>query len=162
MNSTGDVKARVNTLIMGIGNLLLGDEGVGVHAAQALLEDQLPENVQVIDVGTAFLDALPDLEKAQHIIVIDAVNANDEPGSVYRMELGECNQPERIDSMHGFDLFRMLAVAQNNLPAEITVLGVEPACMNWSTQLSPQVLEAMPVLLDAVYKEIGVDNTCQY
>jgi hydrogenase maturation protease len=59
----------VRTLILGIGNLLLCDEGVGVHVALALQQEQLPENVIALDVGTAFLDALPEIEKADRIII---------------------------------------------------------------------------------------------
>ncbi len=149
-------KNPVNTLIMGIGNLLLKDEGVGVHAAHALLESNLPEGVEVLDVGTAFLDALPALENAQRIIVIDAMKADGKPGSIYRALLDECSSPTRIDSMHGFDVFRMLAVAQNSIPDEVIVLGVEPECIDWGMELSPQVVDAMPFLLDAVHKEIGM------
>ena len=103
-------------LILGIGNLLLGDEGVGVHAAQALMKKDLPEGVTVLDIGTAILDALPELEKADRVIVIDAVMAGKEAGTVYRIPYDDCEKPERIVSIHGFDLSRVLAMTSRKLP----------------------------------------------
>ena len=115
---------EAKTLIMGIGNLLLGDEGVGVHAARALSRVQLPEWVEVLDVGTAFLDALPALENAERIIVMDAMKAQGKPGTVYRVPLDQCERRECLDSLHNFDIFRMLAIAQNNDPVSAIVFGV--------------------------------------
>jgi hydrogenase maturation protease len=69
---------------MGIGNLLMGDDGLRVHAARALTQVELPETVAVLDVGTAFLDILPELEDAERIIVMDAMQAHGEPGTIYR------------------------------------------------------------------------------
>ena len=63
----------MNTLILGIGNYLLGDEGVGVHVAHALAQTKLPENVSVVEAGTAFLDVLPEIERADRILLIDAI-----------------------------------------------------------------------------------------
>ena len=67
-----------DTVVLGVGNLLLGDEGVGVHAARALLAGDL-HDAEVLDVGTAILDALPALERARFIVVIDAVEAGGTP-----------------------------------------------------------------------------------
>jgi hydrogenase maturation protease len=63
----------MRTLVLGIGNLLLCDEGVGVHAVRALQLEKMPEDVVIIESGTAFLDALPEIEKADRIIIIDAM-----------------------------------------------------------------------------------------
>ncbi len=65
----------IKTVVLGFGNLLLGDEGVGVHAAQ-VLSGNCPEGVEVRDIGTAILEAIPDFEKADKIIVIDAMKAH--------------------------------------------------------------------------------------
>ena len=100
----------MKTLVLGLGNLLLADEGVGVHAARALMEKGCPEDTTVLDIGTAILEALPDLEIADRVIIIDAVKADGVPGSVYRMPYEEFLKPEVIASMHGFDLSRVLAL----------------------------------------------------
>lgn len=143
-----------NILVLGIGNLLLGDEGVGVHAAQALIREALPEGVRVLDIGTAILDALLDLETADFVIVVDAVKADCAPGSVYRIPFDEMIHPDCIASMHGFDLSRVLALTQRQTAPEVLVIGVEPATMEWGLELSPDVQSALPIVLDQVRKEI--------
>lgn len=142
------------TVVLGIGNLLLGDEGVGVHAASALTEnDGLPAGTEVLAVGTAILDALPALEKADRVIVMDAMKGGGPPGTVYRIPFDECKKPETIASMHGFDLSRvMMLTGRSDLP-DVLVFGVEPAQMGWSMELSEPVAAAMPALLEAVSKE---------
>jgi hydrogenase maturation protease len=144
----------VDTLVMGIGNLLLGDEGVGVHAAQALIKMDLPDSVEVLDVGTALLDALPALENKKRIIILDAMKAHGKPGTVYRTLLDHCQPNQRIDSMHNFDLFRMLAFAQNEINPEVVVLGVEPAIIDLGLELSPEVSASLPLLIEAAQKEM--------
>jgi hydrogenase maturation protease len=144
----------MKTLVLGIGNLLLGDEGVGVHAAHALLAEDLPPHVKVLDIGTAILDALPDIEDADRIIVLDAVKADGPPGSVYRLPFDECEHARCIASMHGFDLSRVMALTGRTQPPEVLVMGIEPEQMNWSLELSPTVAAALPILLREVAKEL--------
>jgi hydrogenase maturation protease len=141
-------------LVLGIGNLLLCDEGIGVHAAQALMRSDLPEGVKVLDIGTAILDATIDLEDADFVIVIDAVKADGTPGTIYRVPFSDMQRPENIASMHGFDLSRVLALAGRETFPDVLVIGVEPAVIDWSLDLSPQVAQALPVVLDQVMAEI--------
>lgn len=141
-------------LVLGLGNLLLADEGVGVHAARALIDEGCPGNVTVLDIGTAVLDALPAIEEADRIILIDAVKAGMEPGSVYRMPFDAFLRPECIASMHGFDLSRVLALAERHDVPEVTVIGVEPETIAWSLDLSAAVASALRVVLELLREEI--------
>lgn len=143
----------MQTLIIGLGNELLGDEGVGVHAARVLQRAGLPENVQVIEVGTAILDYLEYLENAERIIIIDAMKGDGLPGTVYRIPLADCQGQACIASMHGFDLFRVMALAGTPVTPSATVFGVEPENVKWSLELSPAVSEAMSFLVEAVRRE---------
>jgi len=143
-----------NTLVLGLGNLLLGDEGIGVHAAQALLEE-CPGGVEIQDIGTAILDALPALERADRVIVLDAMKGHGDPGTIYRVPMDQCKGNSCIGSLHGFDLRSVLALAGREAPPQVLVLGVEPAVIEWSMALSPQVKSALPKLLEAVRKEIS-------
>jgi len=150
------------TLVLGIGNLLLGDEGVGVHAARALMGNECSRGVEVLEVGTAILDALPALENAEHIILLDAMKCDGKPGTVYRIPLGKCRTSQCIASMHGFDIFRVLALTGRKVPPEVLVFGVEPSYIGWSMELSPPVSNALAFLVEAVKMEIknasGVDS----
>jgi len=140
---------------MGIGNLLLSDDGAGVHAVKALIERQLPEWVEVLDVGTAFLDALPALETAERIIIIDAMRAAGIPGQIYTLTLEQC-APREMAGLHDFDIFAMLAMANNHRPVEVKVVGMEPKRLGWGLELSQQVAQALPALLDTVCETIGI------
>ncbi len=144
----------MKTLVLGIGNLLLCDEGIGVHVARALLREELPEETEVLDVGTAILDALPAIESAQRIIVVDAVKADGEPGTIYRMPFDSFAPSPVIASMHGFDLSRVLALAGRGDHPEITVIGVEPGVVDWSLDLSSAVEAVLPLAVRAVREEI--------
>jgi hydrogenase maturation protease len=141
-------------LVLGIGNLLLCDEGIGVHAAQALMQSDVPEGVKILDIGTAILDALIDLEDADFVIVIDAVKAEGAPGTVYRIPFENMVRPQSIASMHGFDLSRVLALAGRQTMPEVLVIGVEPGVIDWSLELSPSVAAALPLVLNQVMTEI--------
>lgn len=145
----------MRTLILGIGNLLLGDEGVGVHAARALRRERLPADVVVMDAGTAFLDALPEIELAERIIIVDAMKADEAPGTVYRIPLEECARRENIASLHEFDMARILYMLGRETPPPVVVFGVEPETINWGTDLSPAVQGALPALLGAIRNEIA-------
>ena len=142
------------TVILGIGNELLGDEGVGVHALRILRDEELPDQIRCVEAGTAILEILPDLEEADRIIILDAMKDGHAPGTVYRIPFAECSGAPCIASMHGFDIFRVMALAGRSVPPPTVVFGVEPEQISWSMQLSPPVTEAMPHLLDAVRREL--------
>jgi hydrogenase maturation protease len=144
----------MQTLILGIGNELLGDEGVGVHAARLLLKENLPKQIKIVEVGTAILEALPDLEQADRVIILDAMKDDQPPGTVYKISLDHCSGASCIASMHGFDIFRVMALAGRSTPPPVMVFGVEPQKIDWSLELSTSVTDSMPFLLDAVRAEL--------
>jgi hydrogenase maturation protease len=144
----------MNTLILGLGNLLLSDEGVGVHVARVLADRNLPSGVSVVEAGTAFLDVLPEIEKADRIVIVDAMEGGGVPGSVYRVPFQQCRHPEMLASLHGFDMSRVLFMAGNHRAPEVTVFGVEPARIEWGTEVSPAVQRVLPMIADAILQEV--------
>lgn len=145
----------MQTVILGIGNELLADEGVGVHAARRLGEETLPGQTKVIEVGTAILEALPELEQAERIIVLDAMKDGRPAGTVYKIPLEQCSGTACIASMHGFDIFRVMALTgRTTPPPPVMVFGMEPAEVGWSMELSPAVAASLPYLLEAVRVEL--------
>jgi len=143
----------VKTLVLGVGNLLMGDDGVGVHAAMALCREGGLLGADILEVGTAVLDALPALETADRIIVMDAVCAGEAPGTVYRIPLSQCAENSCIASVHGLSLVRILTLHGKQVPDGV-VLGVEPDHIGWSMSLSSCVEKAFPKLLEAVRQEV--------
>ena len=141
------------TLVVGLGNELLADEGVGVHVVRGLSAGQLGSEVRVLEVGTRILDAASDIAEANRLIIVDAVRGGHPPGTVYRIPFEECARPGIIASMHGFDLSRVIALAGGDPRLEAVVIGVEPALIDWSTELSAAVEEALPTVFEAVESE---------
>lgn len=142
-------------LVLGLGNILMADDGIGVHAVRALRQQDLPEGVVALEVGTAFLEALPEIEQARRILVIDALQAGKSPGTVYRIPYGDCLVKPFLASLHGFDLSRVLALSgRQGKPPGVTVIGVEPARIEWSLELSPEVALSLGAVVDAAQREI--------
>jgi len=149
-------------LILGIGNILLKDEGIGVHVVHQLQKEDLPDNVEIIDGGTAGLDILLSQEGLHKLVVIDAVRAGSEPGTIVKFEIRNSKFETPIFrqsqlSLHQLDLFDAIAVAEkmNTLPEEIVVVGVEPAEVNLGLELSEEVARSVPEVIEQVLEEIG-------
>ena len=156
------VLSQKNILILGIGNILLKDEGIGVHVVNRLKEMDLPENVEVLDGGTAGLELVDFIENREKLIVIDAVKTGDKPGTICR--LTEANlqiKPKGIMSFHEIDFLDALylsEVMKNNTPKEIVVIGIEPKDMSDGLELSPEIEERIPKIIDIVMKELNSGN----
>ena len=142
-------------LVLGLGNLLLADEGVGVHVAQRLLDSEAIDDVVVLDVGNAVLDALPAIAAADKVIVVDAMKGGGVPGTVYRLSIEDCSSAGPIGSVHGFDMKSVLHLVGRKEPPEVTVIGVEPEVIGWSTELSLAVAEALPDVMATVRQELS-------
>jgi len=140
----------VRTAVLGIGNLLLADEGVGVHAVRALAAAGAPRECEIVEVGTALLDALPAIERAERLVVVDAMRGGGVPGTVYRLDGAHLERNRCLASLHGFDLTSVLALAGRETAPDIVIFGVEPGLIDWSLELSAPVREALPALLAAV------------
>jgi len=148
-------------LILGIGNLLLKDEGVGVHVVERLKEIQLPENVEVLDGGTAGFDLVDLIEGRKKLIVIDAVNAGEKPGTIYRLTEENLDiKPKAICSFHEIDFLDALhmSLVMNSRPEEIVVIGIEPKDMSGGLELSPEIEERIPRIIEIVMKELKNGN----
>lgn len=149
----------MQTIILGLGNDLLGDEGVGVHAARLLQREALPPDTKVIEVGTAILKSMSEWEEADRIIVVDAMKGEGAPGTIYKISLEDCSGSPCIASMHGFDIFRVMSLLGRKRPPPVTVFGVEPERIHWSMSLSPPIAASLPFLISAVKAEIETRKT---
>jgi hydrogenase maturation protease len=150
-------------LILGVGNLLMGDEGIGVHAVRELSKRALPSHVDVVDGGTAGLEILGLMEGYGRVVIIDAVDAGLEPGSILRFGPQDVTL-EDVDlplSLHQERVLRVLELADylGRNPASVIIYGVQPEDMGWSTELSPAVQARLDSLLDAVEKELSIEET---
>jgi hydrogenase maturation protease len=154
-----------DTLILGIGNILLKDEGVGVHVVQKLKEMTLPENVEVLDGGTAGLELADYIAGRKKLIVIDAVNAGGKPGTLYRLTKENLDiKPKAIFSFHEIDFLDALHISEvvNSKPKDVVVIGIEPKDMGIGIELSPEIEERIPRIIEIVASELNIDHSESY
>jgi len=144
------------TVIIGIGNLILRDEGLGVHVVRQLEDRELPPGVELIDGGTATMDLLPVIHEAERIVVIDALRAGGEPGTIYRVSPEDLScETQRPLSLHQVGLLEVVGMAkQLGGHVDVAIIGVEPKEISWGMELSPEVEAAMPKVIDAVFEEL--------
>ena len=143
-------------LILGVGNLILRDEGVGVHAVRELEKRDLPPHVEVIDGGTYLMDLLNVIQEAERIIVIDALRGGGKPGTVYRVTPDDLMaETERTLSLHQVGLLEVLGmVRQLGGEPHAVIIGVEPKEISWGMELTPEVEAKLPRVIDAVFEEL--------
>ena len=148
-------------LILGIGNILLKDEGVGVHTAMKMMEMDLPPDVEVMDGGTMGLNLLYYIEGRKKVIVIDTVLVGDPPGTIYRFtdESLVDNKP-MLRTAHGIDFSDVIKTSKmlGTKPEEIVFIGIEPESLDEGLELTPTIEKRVPVLIKMVMKEIETSN----
>jgi len=141
-----------------VGNLLLSDDGVGVHTIQRLQEVvQLPEEVQVLDGGTSGLDLLYYLEGVSHLLIVDAMEVNQPPGTLTRLTGDQVPAYLSLKmSPHEIGLPDMLFAAKlrDLYPEEVVIWGVQPATTEVGLDLSPPVAAQLDVLVEKVLEEL--------
>jgi hydrogenase maturation protease len=146
-----------NTLILGVGSPLMGDDALGILAVQALQALQLP-GVDVIDGGTEGLGLIPLMEMYRRVILVDAVPMDQPAGTIRRLTWDEIRLSghTRSFSLHQSDLSDALILAEtlNCLPSEVVIYGVQPQNTGWDEPVSGAVEHALPVLIEALINEV--------
>lgn len=144
----------MGTIILGIGNVLLKDEGVGCHVAHALEEIPLP-NTKVIDGGTSPNILLP--EDTGKLIVVDAAKGGGMPGEVYRFRLDDIAlERKSFLSLHDIGLIdNLLLMRLLHNTGETIIIGVEPKEIEWGLELSPELQEKIPRIVETILAELN-------
>lgn len=148
---------RPRIAILGLGNLMRRDDGVGVHAVQRLIESrELPPAVEVIDGGTFGLDLLPRIEGASYLLAIDAVDFGGSPGTSCRFANDGLATLPIGKSVHLLGLTDLLNALYllGRAPREVVLLGVQPQSTDWGVTLSPQIAAALDNLVESALAEI--------
>jgi hydrogenase maturation protease len=146
-------------LILGIGNILLGDEGIGVRVIEAMRSQSLPQGVEVIDGGTGGADLIEVIAHRRKAIVVDAMDADCEPGTLMRLSPDDLvpRGDTRI-SLHDVGLLDALHMAGHLgcAPAQIVIIGIQPKSVAWGTELSAELAACVPKIIERVMAELGV------
>lgn len=146
--------------ILGCGNTLVGDDGVGIRVIERLQRLKLSPNVEIIDAGVGGLAILSWIEDADKVIIVDAVQTgNEPPGTVYEFTDKEMPPSNMFMlSLHDLNLVDTLNVGRivQKMPDEIVIIGVEVnRVAEFTKELTPEVEAAIPEVIDLVLKEIN-------
>ena len=145
-------------VVLGVGNILLSDEGVGVRAVESLKREyRLPPEVEVIDGGTSAMEMLDDLACADHLIIVDAVRSGKSPGTMVRIAGDAVPVFFKTKlSPHQIGLSDVLAtlVLTGEQPGGVTVIGVEPYSLATGMALTPQVEALLPKVVAQLVDEL--------
>lgn len=132
-------------VVIGFGNLLMGDDAVGIHVIKHLAAMELPPDVELIDGGVASFEVITDVKNAAEIIIVDALAAGGAAGDIYCVrphELGEMERGENF-SLHQFSLLHSLHLAQQiSLLPPVLIYGIEPALIDFTLDMTPAVNSA--------------------
>ena len=146
-----------HVVILGVGNLLLSDEGVGVHVANRFKEMDLPAGVEVIEGGTDGFRLMNVITDADRLIVVDAVKGGSPPGSIYRFDIKDVSSfPDAYkSSVHQIGILEVVHLSElvGQTP-ETTIIGVEPKSLKMGMELSPEVQEKLPKIIELVLEEV--------
>jgi hydrogenase maturation protease len=150
--------APATYVVLGLGNTLHSDDGIGPQAIERLRNDaRVPADVALIEGGTLGLELLTYIWDCSYLLVLDAVDVGQPPGTLVRMTSDEVQTLPGRGSVHQMgvaDLLVALRVLASRTP-EIVLLGVQPASTDWGTELSPAVAAVLPALTDAAIAELG-------
>jgi hydrogenase maturation protease len=144
--------------VLGIGNLIMGDDGIGVRVVQALNERYcFPPEVELLDGGTLGLDLLPKLEGVERLLVVDAIETGEAPGTMVRLTGEEIPIAMATKlSPHQMGLKDLLSVAalMGYSFGEMVLWGVQPGRIDMGLELSPSVAAALEPLGEKVLGEL--------
>ncbi len=148
----------MKVLVLGVGSILMRDEGIGVRAVEELLRRyRFPEDVEVLDGGTSGIELLSYISGKDYLIIIDAIKGNTPPGTVLKVEGEDVPAIFRTRiSPHQIGLTDLLAVAKitGEIPKEIVLFGIEPKVIEMGLEFSDEVRASFDKLISTVVNEI--------
>jgi hydrogenase maturation protease len=152
--------AARRTLVVGVGNELLRDDGLGVHVARLLSGSPLPPDVDVLEAGTSLLDLLPEVTQYARVVIVDAIRKGSPAGTVFRCDnldiRAAANESVAPLSLHQWGLLDTLAAAERlgMIPRQLTIVGAEPEIIDVGTQLSPTLETAAERIVETLIMEL--------
>jgi len=153
----GDTTSLQKIVILGIGNLLLSDEGVGVHVANELMKMELPPEVSVVEGGTDGFRLIDVITEADYLIVIDSVRGEAAPGSIYRFDIDEVRNcpPGFKTSVHQIGILDVIDMSGLiGKKPHTTIIGIEPKSLEMGMELSPEVKAKIPRIIELIWDEL--------
>ena len=156
-NKKKQIKEKVpRIVIIGVGNLLQRDEGIGIHAIRALQDINLPHDIKLVDGGTS-PDLIAYTRAGDKMIIIDCAKSGGKPGTIYKFIPEDLAAGKGIlTSAHEMGVIENLKLMEltGNKPKETVIIGIEPAEIDWGIELSERLQKKLPELVKVVMREI--------
>ncbi len=149
---------KTNIAVIGIGNILMKDEGVGCHVANLLLSEyEFKPEITIIDAGTTGTDLLPYLEEHDRIIILDAVEFEQEPGFIGSIENDDILARLTTKmSMHHMGITDVLSTAKllDIVPSQLFLLGMQPKDLSVGMELTEEIRKRLPRMLEVAIMKL--------
>lgn len=154
--------------IIGFGNILMGDDGIGVRVINEIKKQEIfkdYENIELIDGGTSGIDLIFTLQDTEKAIIIDAVNAGQAIGEIVVFKIDEIkelfkkNRSFKSFSLHDIDLKEIFELIKTlNIDTEIKIVGISPKKVGYSDKLSIEIESKIPAIISEVKNEVSKSN----
>jgi len=148
-----------DTVILGIGNILLQDDGVGVHVIKQLENEKLPSTIELVDGGTSTLDTLGLFLDYKKVIVVDCLRAGLKPGTIYKIKPEDISNYKKENlSIHDVQILDVVKMANmmNKYP-EVVIFGIEPEKIAVDLEMTQIMVSKIPEIISNIKKELEIN-----
>ena len=148
-----------DTVILGIGNILLQDDGVGVHVIKQLENENLPSTIELVDGGTSTLDTLGLFLDYKKVIVVDCLRAGLKPGTIYKIKPEDIKSYKKENlSIHDVQILDVVNMANmmNKFP-EVVIFGIEPEEITLNLEMTKTMISKIPEIIYNIKKELQLN-----
>jgi len=148
-----------DTVIIGIGNILLQDDGVGVHVIKELENVKLPSTIELVDGGTSTLDMLGFFLDYKKVIVVDCLRAGLKPGTIYKIKPEDIKDYQKENlSIHDVQILDVVRMANmmDKYP-KVVIFGIEPEKISLDLEMTEIMVSKIPEIVSNIKKELGIN-----
>jgi len=148
-----------DTVIIGIGNILLQDDGVGVHVIKELENEKLPSTIELVDGGTSTLDMLGFFLDYKKVIVVDCLRAGLKPGTIYKIKPEDIKNYQKENlSIHDVQILDVVRMANmmDKYP-EVVIFGIEPEKIFLDLEMTEIMVSKIPEIISNIKKELEIN-----
>jgi len=148
-----------DTVIIGIGNILLQDDGVGVHVIKQLENEKLPSTIELVDGGTSTLDTLGFFLDYKKVIVVDCLRAGLKPGTIYKIKPDDIKNYKKENlSIHDVQILDVVKMANmmDKYP-QVVIFGIEPEKIALDLEMTQTMVSKIPEIVRNIKKELEIN-----
>ena len=150
-------------LVLGVGNILLSDEGVGVRVIEDLQQRQLPNCVEVVDGATRAMELVDIMRGRKQVIIVDALDADAKPGAVFKFGPAQLSETKKMSvSVHDIGVHEAIFLLNltGELPEDITFYGIQPGSLELHEGLTKEVAAASAKVVDFILRDLENISGC--